>query len=86
MSDVGHLFMCLLAIRMSSLEKRWVIFKYLLILISNIIHSDENRLCMVSIPLDYEIFAPCFMSLDMFQGLLGYTLRELEQNLYPTGV
>ena len=32
-----------------------VIFKYLLILIFNII--PENRLCMISVPLDHEIFA-----------------------------
>ena len=41
---------------------------------------------MISIPLDHEIFAPCFMSLDMFQCLLVYSLWELEQNLYPTVV
>ena len=33
---------------------------------------------------DHEIFAPCFMSLYMFQYLLVYSLWELEQNLYPT--
>ena len=31
-----------------------------------------------SIPLDYEIFAPCFMYLDMFQCVLVYSLWELE--------
>ena len=31
-----------------------------------------------SIPLDHEIFAPCFMSLDMFQCFLVYSLWELE--------
>ena len=31
-----------------------------------------------SIPLDHEIFAPCFMSLDMFQCLLVYSLWEPE--------
>ena len=52
------------------------------ILISNI-HSD-NRCCMISIPLDPEISAPCFMSLGMFQCLLVYNLWELEWNLYPS--
>ena len=33
---------------------------------------------MISIPLEDEIFAPCFMSLDMFQCLLVYSLLELE--------
>ena len=33
---------------------------------------------MASIPLDHEIFAPYFMSLDMFQCLLVYSLWELE--------
>ena len=32
---------------------------------------------MISIPLDHAIFAPCFMSLDMFQCLLVYGLWEL---------
>lgn len=32
--------------------------------------------CMILIPLDH-IFAPCLMSLDMFQHLLVYSLREL---------
>jgi len=41
-----------------ALENMWVIFKYLLILISNIIpHQLENRLFMISVPLDQEIFA-----------------------------
>ena len=31
-----------------------------------------------SIRLDHEIFAPCFMSLDIFQCLLIYSLWELE--------
>ena len=31
---------------------------------------------MISVPLDHEIFVPCFMSLDMFQ--LIYSLWELE--------
>ena len=52
------------------------------ILISDI-HSD-NRCCMISIPLDPEISAPCFMSLGMFQCLLVYNLLELEWNLYPS--
>ena len=29
---------------------------------------------MILIPLDREIFAPCFMSLEMFQCLLVYSL------------
>ena len=33
--------------------------------------------------LNHEIFAHCFMSLDMFQCLSVYSLWELEQNLYP---
>ena len=40
----------------------------------------------VLLPLDHEIFAPCFMSLDMFQCLLVDSLWELEQNLYLTVV
>ena len=68
-----------------TLENKWVTFKYLLILIYNIIPQWwENRFCMISIPLNQEMFAPCFMSLDMFQCLLVYSLWELEQNLYPT--
>ena len=39
---------------------------------------------MISVPLGHEMFAPCFMSLDMFQCLLVYSLRELEENLYPS--
>ena len=31
---------------------------------------------MISIPLDYEISVPCFMSLDMFPWI--YSLWELE--------
>ena len=31
---------------------------------------------MISIPLDYEKFAHCFMSLDMFQCLLVYSLEQ----------
>ena len=62
-----------------TLENRWVIFKHLLILISNIIPWwYENRLHMISISLDHENFAPYFMSLDMFQCLLVYSLWELE--------
>ena len=34
------------------------------------------------ISIDYEIFVPCLMSLDMLQCLLVYSLWELEQNLY----
>ena len=56
-----------------ALENMWVIFKYLLILISNIIPQwKENRLCIISVLLDHKIFASCFMSLDMFQCLLVY--------------
>ena len=39
---------------------------------------------MISVPSDHEIFAPCFMSLYMFQCLLAYRLQGLEKNLYPT--
>ena len=41
---------------------------------------------MISIPLDHEIFAPSFMSLDMLQCLLVYSPWELEENLYPAVV
>ena len=41
---------------------------------------------MISIPLDHEISAPCFMFLDIFQCLLVYSLWEHEYNLYPTVV
>ena len=34
---------------------------------------------MISIPLDRDIFAPCFMSLDMFQCFLVYSLWELNK-------
>ena len=33
---------------------------------------------MISVPLDHEIFAYCFASLDMFQYLLVYSVWELE--------
>ena len=33
---------------------------------------------MISIPLDHEMFVPCFMSLDMFQRPLVYSLWEPE--------
>ena len=36
--------------------------------------------------IDYEIFVHCFMTLDMLQCLLVYSLWELEQNLYPAVV
>ena len=39
---------------------------------------------MFLISLDQEIFLPCFMSLDMYQCLLVYSLWELKYNLYPT--
>ena len=51
------------------------------ILISNI--RSDNRCCMISVPLDPEISAPCFMFLGMFQCLLAYNLWELKWNLYP---
>ena len=39
-----------------AIENIWVIFKYHLIMISNIISEwYENRLCMISIPLHHEI-------------------------------
>ena len=38
-------------------ENTWIIFKYHLIMTSNIISQwYENRLCMISIPLHHEIF------------------------------
>ena len=60
-----------------------VIFKYLLILISNNSTGIKSTDSMISIPSDYNNFAPSFMSLDMFQCLLVYSLWELEYNLYP---
>ena len=39
---------------------------------------SDIRFCVISVPLDDEIFAPCFMSLFMFQCLLVYSLWELE--------
>jgi len=41
-------------------------------------YETLNRLCMISIPLDHEICAPCFMFLDILQCLLVYSLRKLE--------
>ena len=44
-----------------------IIFKYCLILISNIIPQLKgNRICIISISLDHEKFALCFMSLYIF--------------------
>ena len=41
-----------------ALENMWVIFKYILIFISNIIPQGlENILCMILISLDHDIFA-----------------------------
>ena len=40
--------------------------------------SDKGTICMISVPLDCEIFAPSFMSLHMFQCLLLYSLWGLE--------
>ena len=34
---------------------------------------------MISVTLDRQIFAPCFMSLDMFQCLLVYSLQNLNR-------
>ena len=34
---------------------------------------------MISVTLDGQIFAPCFMSLDMFQCLLVYSLQNLNR-------
>ena len=62
-----------------ALASMWVLFKYILILISNIIPQwYENRHWMILIPLDQKIFAPCFMSLGMFKCLWVYSLWELE--------
>ena len=41
---------------------------------------------MIAVPSDHEVFAPRFMSLDVFQCLLVYSLWKLEWNLYPTVV
>ena len=50
--------------RHMALENTWVIFSYLLILISNIIsYSDKRTDTMISILLEHEISVPCFMSL-----------------------
>ena len=59
-----------------ALENMWVIFTYLSILICNIIPLITDS--MILIPLDHEKFAPCFMSLDMFQYLLVNSLWKLE--------
>ena len=40
--------------------------------------SEKRTDGVISVPLDQEVFTPCFMSLDMFQGLLVYSLWELE--------
>ena len=42
----------------TALENMWVIFKFLLILISNIIYNDKRTDYAISIPLDHEAFAP----------------------------
>ena len=55
-------------------QKIYVYIIYIYIYISVIYMTD----CMISIPLYHEIFIPCFMSLDMFQWLLVYSLWELE--------
>ena len=34
-------------------------------------------------PLGHEVFAPCFMALDMFQCLLAYSLWELKIESVP---
>ena len=62
----------------TALENMWVIFKFLLILISNIIYNDKRTDYAISISLDHEVFAPYFMSLNIFQCLLVYSLWELE--------
>ena len=36
------------------------------------------KIVCILIHLDHEIFAPCFMSLGMFQYLLVYSLWELK--------
>lgn len=41
-------------------------------------HSDKRTLYMIAIPLDHDMSALCFMSLDRFQRLLVYSIRELE--------
>ena len=64
-----------------ALENMWFILKYLCILSSKIMIRTN---CMISILLDHEVFAPCFMSLDIFQCFLVYSLWEHEQNLYPS--
>ena len=55
----------------------WTTRKYMYIhfIYISIIHMTD---WMISIPLYHEIFIPCFMSLDMFQWLLVYSLWELE--------
>ena len=61
-----------------ALENMWVIFKHLLILILNIILQWwENRLWLLSISLDRDIFAPCLMFLDMSHCLLVYVYGNL---------
>ena len=48
--------------------------------------SDKGTISVILVPLDCETFAPCFISLHMFQCLLLYGLWDLEQNLCPAFV
>ena len=57
-----------------------------MLLVKTVSQRSENRLYMAAMPLDHEMCALCFMSLDTFPCLLVYSIRELEQNLYPTVV
>ena len=46
---------------------------------SKMLNSTVIRVIyVIPIPLDHEIFPPCFMSLDMLQCLLVYRLWECE--------
>ena len=49
-----------------ALENMWVIFKYLLIMISKIIPVKRKQTLYDFNTFRHEIFAPCFMSVDMF--------------------
>ena len=62
--------------QMSHCTWKYVIFKYSLILISSIIPVIKEQTLYNFNTLNHEIFAPCFMSLDMFQFLLVYKSME----------
>ena len=48
--------------------------------------TEENRLSMISVPLNHHSFVPCFISLGMSHCRLVYHLWKPEENLYPAVV